>query len=501
MPTEYLDFELELNIGALATGWPLSVVRSPAGNARGTLRLSADPTALRRTATPESAQAFGTQLFKALIDDSGIGHVYDDALGFAAARNQPLRLILRIVDPQLAVLPWELLYDHRHAEFLVLSQETPVVRYAEAPERIQPLTVAPPLRILGMAVDPTGTLRLDDEKQQVEDALAPLIAQGLVELVWLNGQTADDLEQELWTTQGPWHVFHFIGHGGFSGEQAGAGHRDFGLPPGGPAAGSGGAGYLLLAKKDGSRDPISATRLGRLFADHPPLRLVVLNACHGAAVSSTDLFAGVAGVLTRRGLPAVIAMQFALLDAAGVTLARVFYKAIAARLPVEAALTAARISVERNHAGRLDWAAPVLYLRAANGVLFETVAPPRPQASLPTPQPLPPTPIRPSPDPVAQPPMTRPSRPPLDELTGPQIKQFRDALLGAFDRESLAQMLSTELDVKLNQIVGGSNDAAVVFALIEWAQRQGRLDDLLDGALRSAAGNKKLQELDRTLRG
>ena len=34
-------------------------------------------------------------------------------------------------------------------------------------------------------------------------------------------------------------------------------------------------------------------------------------------------------------------------------------------------------------------------------------------------------------------------------LTGPQIKPFQQALLSAFTRDSLAQMLSTELNKRL----------------------------------------------------
>jgi hypothetical protein len=41
----------------------------------------------------------------------------------------------------------------------------------------------------------------------------PICARHLVELTWLPGQTGQDLQRAI--RRGPWHVFHFIGHGGF----------------------------------------------------------------------------------------------------------------------------------------------------------------------------------------------------------------------------------------------------------------------------------------------
>lgn len=483
MSLDYLDFELELNVGDRARGWPLSVVRSPAGNDRATMMLPDEPAALAQAAASGDPRVYGRKLFELLI----VGEIFNNfykAIGMANGQGKKLRVILRIVDAQLAVIPWELLYHEYFDEFVALSQKSPIVRYAEAPQPLQPLTVESPLRILGMAVDPTGTLSLEKEKRGVEDSLRELIDRGLVKLDWLEGQTTYDLQRAMRSTKGPWHVFHFIGHGGFGGTNgaSGAGTRDFGVEPD-PAAQVGGEGYLLLANAQGGRAPLNATALGRILAGHDSLRLVVLNACHGATASPSDLYAGTAGTLTRLGVPAVIAMQFALLDVAGVTLARVFYDALADGLPLEAALTEARITVASEHAGRLDWAAPVLYLRSPDGVLFAT----RPQPTVVSPPP---------PRPPVGPPRAR-----LTELTGPQHKLFDEALLSAFSHDSLRQMVRHELNENLDHFAGGSDLMTVVYKLTDWAQRRGYLDALLDGALRAEPGNAKLQALARTLRG
>lgn len=55
--------------------------------------------------------------------------------------------------------------------------------------------MAPPLRILGMIASPSDLPRLDvdREKARVEHTMAGLMSRGLVELVWLPGQTRRDL--------------------------------------------------------------------------------------------------------------------------------------------------------------------------------------------------------------------------------------------------------------------------------------------------------------------
>lgn len=353
---EYLDFELELGAGSSGSGWPVAVLQSPAGNLRGLLTLPDQPQALARqaqTLAAGDAVTFGRLLFDRLFVVSGIHPAYAESLGVADAFGRALRIKLRILDPTLAAIPWELLHDQRFGEFLALSQETPLVRYLEAAQPLQPLGVMPPLRILGMAVDPTGTIDLGQEKANVERALAPLVQTGAVEVVWLTGGSWRDIQRSLRPDIGPWHIFHFIGHGGLH-------------------AGSG-EGFLLLADEQGEISPLGAADLGRLLAGHPTLRLALLNACHGAAAGPGGLHTSVAGALIRRGVPAVVAMQFAITQDAAFELSRTFYEAMAADMPLEAALTEARIAASLAHPAGLDWAAPTACLRAADGMLF-TVA-------------------------------------------------------------------------------------------------------------------------------
>jgi len=369
---DYLDFELEIGVGD-GLEYPVAVLRSPAGEARervefpfGELelenRLQALQIALLRTGsilrqvlTPEeqAVQAFGRALFEMLLCGE-VRSRYDVSLREAAAQHKGLRIKLRVQSPELAALPWEFIYDPRNAEYVCLSRNTPLVRYLELPQPVHPLRTELPLRILGMAVSPEGLPPLDiaQEKQRVEMALEGLRATGMVALTWLEGQTWRDLQREM--RHGPWHFFHFIGHGGFSRATD--------------------EGFVALADESGRAHHLSATQLGRLLADHRDLRLALLNACEGARGSTQDIFSATAAILLRRGLPAVLAMQYPISDRAAIEFSRTFYEALADGLAVDTATTEARQAIGYAAPHSVEWGIPVLYMRAADGVLFDVRA-------------------------------------------------------------------------------------------------------------------------------
>jgi hypothetical protein len=363
---EYLDFDLEIGQGRGRT-YPVAVIRSPAGEAHGTMHFPFDEATLKarldqvQTALDSSGQArrqaaqavqdFGQRLFEALFSGD-IRSCYDVSQREAARQDdRGLRVKLRIQTPELAALPWEFLYDARQGEYICLSRQTPIVRYLELPQSVQPLQVKPPLRILGMIASPSDQAALDIGREQgrVQEALKGLVADGLVELTWLEGQTWHDLQRAM--RGGPWHIFHFIGHGGVD-----------------PAAGEG---LLALADEQGRTSLMTATQMGHLLADHRSLRLALLNACEGAQGNQRDLFSSTAATLARRGIPAVLAMQYEISDRAAIECTRAFYEALADSLPVDAAVSEARKAISLGLANTLEWATPVLYMRSPDGALFE----------------------------------------------------------------------------------------------------------------------------------
>lgn len=79
-------------------------------------------------------------------------------------------------------------------------------------------------------------------------------------------------------------------------------------------------------------------------------------------------------------------------------------------------------------------------------------------------------------------------------LSGAQLGELHAALLGTFTPDSLRQMVAFHLDESLDAIAGGPNFSAVVFALLDWAQRHGRLPELLAGAHAAVPGNARLTD-------
>lgn len=386
---EHLDFELSVGDGE-GDEYHVEVLRSPAGEARALMRfpfteldlrdrlktleiaLLRSGSTRRRVETSSELQVreFGGKLFDALFSGE-VRNRFDVSRHEARQKGKGLRIKLRCDVPELASLPWEFLFDPRAEEYLCLSADTPLVRYLELSQPAEALAVKPPLRILGLVCSPPGLDELDVDKEQrrLEETLKPLVARGLVELKWVEETTWRYLHRALRRPDPPWHVFHFVGHGGFD-----------------PLSGEG---LLLLTGDDGGVHRLPARDLGRLLGDHHALRLAVLNSCEGARADKRDIFSSTAATLVRKGTPAVVAMQYEISDVAALELARCFYESVADGLPVDCALTEARKSVTFALSNSLEWGTPVLYLRAPNGVLFDLTAPPTPPT---TPPPVTPAP-------------------------------------------------------------------------------------------------------------
>jgi hypothetical protein len=80
---------------------------------------------------------------------------------------------------------------------------------------------------------------------------------------------------------------------------------------------------------------------------------------------------GIAPHLVRRGIPAVIAMRYAIADSTAKLFADEFYRTLALGWPVDAAIQTTRngISMEVG-LDRRDFATPVLFMRARDGVIL-----------------------------------------------------------------------------------------------------------------------------------
>jgi formylglycine-generating enzyme required for sulfatase activity len=428
-----LDFDLQIEDRG-SREYSVAVLQSPAGEAREAMRfplgdlalenrLLTLQTALLRSGGPprrrlsqeeRAVQQFGAELFDTVF----VGEVrtcYAVSREKANRQRQGLRLKLRIQPPELAGLPWEYLYDAREGDYLCLSRTTPIVRYLDLPRGAQPLPVRPPLRILGMIARPHGHDRLDvdTERQRIERATEHLQARGLVELTWLEGQTWRHLQRAM--RRGRWHLFHFIGHGGF--------HR------------YDEESYLILADDEGQPHYLNATQVGRLLAGHRSLRFVLLNSCEGARGSERDVFSSTAATLIRRGIPAVLAMQYEITDGAAIEFARAFYEAVTEAMPVDAAVAEARIAVSMAVSNTVEWGVPVLYTHAPELHIFRagTVEAVEPREDREAGQP-----VEPGPEALAV------ASPSVREVEEPRAKE---PALSASDRDTLTITSPITLDL------------------------------------------------------
>lgn len=299
----------------------------------------------------DMARTFGRRLFDAVFAED-VRIAYVSSAQIAARENAGLRIRLRLNDvPELANVPWELLHDGQ--DFVALSNQRALVRYLELPQAIKPLPVNPPLRALVVLSSPRDYPSLDvaREWQLLNDALADVVSTGLFEIEPLENATLSDLQQQL--RQNEYHILHFSGHGEFN-----------------AAASMDAQAALVFQDESGSGERVDALALGRLLRDHASLRLVILNACESAQASTHNAFTGVAQTLMRQGVPATVAMQFPITDAAAQEFGKTLYGALADRYSIDAALGETRKALATQSFG-LEWATPVLFSRVEDGNLFE----------------------------------------------------------------------------------------------------------------------------------
>jgi len=314
------------------------------------LRVGRPRRGVRRLDSPEmnTAKAFGSELFDALFEGE-VRDLYHAASAEADTAGKGLRITLLLGQaPELMHLPWEYLCEE--GNFLSVSERTPIVRYLDLKKAHKPFRVEPPLRIVGMVSSPSDVIELnvEEEKSRLEDALADLVSEGHVEIVWLEKATLGALLRAL--EERDLHVFHYIGHGAFD-EQAGDG-------------------VLMLEDEAGRGKPVTGMYLGQLLRDERTLQLAVLNACEGARSDREDAFGGVAASLVKNEIPSVVAMQFEITDDAAILFADGFYSALARGAPVDAALAGARKAIWADY-NDIEWGTPVLFMRVPDGQIFD----------------------------------------------------------------------------------------------------------------------------------
>ena len=317
------------------------------------------------------------------------------------------------------------------------------------------------LKILFLAANPINTtqLRLEQELRDVKLALRQSRYRDQFDLQAVSAARINDMRQAMLDIEP--QILHFSGHG------------------------EGGA--IYLEDNAGNARPIGAAAFANFLTNFPSVQCVVLNACY-----SEEL-----GAAINASVPFVVGMETAVEDEAAISFAVAFYDVLGSGGNYDRAFRLAANALELED--KLAAANPVLVKSPTAGSVPPPIAIPVAGATPAQPQKASGTAVtstmaQPA-APVSSPPPAAPPITPLSitRLSGPQFKQFHEALLAAFDQESLTLMVRLEMGVNINSVAGGSNFSAVAFNLIDWAQRTGRLGELITAAARSNGDNPEIK--------
>ena len=285
--------------------------------------------------------------------------------------------------PALAAYPWELA-GPPDLEHLGVNLNTAVSRWLpseEASGDIGPCDLSEaldlldrdrPLKLLLVvaapemppAFEPLPELEIRVEMAQIESVLkdASVTLDKLIGVRAGGEQTKFDMQEELkarlMDEAGAPDVVHFIGHAGPY-----PGHKDKDEI------------VLYLEDQEGVFFALGAARLAEMIR-HSQKRsgrpkLLILNACQTATVEGGETLAGLAPLLlTQTKLLAVVGMQYPIRDKTSALFSTTFYRELLKTQPLDYAISQARYSIW-NELCRRDWAAPVLYMRVADGMIYE----------------------------------------------------------------------------------------------------------------------------------
>jgi tetratricopeptide (TPR) repeat protein len=291
-------------------------------------------------------RTFGQRLFTTVFAGA-VDDLWRARLAELRPRRQPLRLIIR-PDPAsarpLLNLPWEYLHDGH--DFLALNWRTPLSRLPwDLPAEPLPL-LTEPLRVLVLIAAPLGlsqdqVLNTAHEEDLILGALAAARRAGRIEIEFTPNGTPQALEAAL--REFDPHVLHFVGHGVF------VSALDSGL--------------LLMERPDGHQCQVPNAGFAELIERQAKsLRLVFLSACQSAVAPRNEGYADLAPRLLAADVPAVVAMQYSVLNRSAMAFGSAFYKGLADGDPIDGALTEARNRLARESPNTVDFATPVLFL-------------------------------------------------------------------------------------------------------------------------------------------
>ncbi len=352
-PEDYLPFEVIVDPRA-ALGYPVSVLESPAGEGSDYADFALDELTiglllalLDGRSDPTSMRQLGQWLFGRLFGGS-LGILYRSSLAIARREGKRLRLRLRLRAADVASLPWELLSDPVEQTRLATAPEIALLRNLAGAAPLSPPPADLPLRLLIITASPADVPPLDfaGEMQFLEEELAGPVRDGRLAVRRLPHVTVAGLEKQLAEFRP--HILHFVGHGVYQQQVSG----------------------LVFEDEQGQPQLLGAEQLRALLDTGGETRLLVLNACHSAALFSPRVLADLAPALLRGSLAAIVAMQQRVRQRTAAVFARGLYRNLALGAPVDVAVTEGRRSILLDAGDDTGWSAPVLMLYGREAAIF-----------------------------------------------------------------------------------------------------------------------------------
>lgn len=309
--------------------------------------------------------SLGKWLMDRLLPEGDLRQLFVNAVK-SIQPEQGIRLRLVTRDTVLAQLPWEYSYlklqdgpeDRTH--FLALNPKVSLVRHTPINSPLPDLAPADPKnwRLLVAMASPEAQgfapLSLGREEFVLDNALGNFKVEDTV-ITWqpvLRDITAAGLSNAL--LEKP-QIFHFAGHGQYK--------------PTDDAA------TLVVLEDDGSKAPhfLPAAEIAKKLQT-AGVRLAYLGACQSSRQHGINPWTAIAPALAASGIPAVIAMQYEVIDEMAIVFAEAFYNVLAVGLTVDEAVTIARLAVlDKSPERGIQWGVPTLYLRSPDGILFPEV--------------------------------------------------------------------------------------------------------------------------------
>jgi hypothetical protein len=324
-----------------------------------------------------SMVALGKKLANCLLPEGVIRERFRAAYDRAGI-DGGVRLRLIIADYVLKTWPWEYVFfdlvggseSKSMLGFLVLNPRISLVRHEPLPHphpaREKTTKDVTDIRMAFASAMPKNQpkLQLNKDLKVIREALKDFNVEGVhftLDPV-LTDATPDDLAQKL--PKGT-HIFHFAGHGIPESDTTTAGPH------------SEGALLLLTDKKTRAEARLHASDLAAII-QNAGVRLVVLGACFTGERRERSPWEGVASALAAREIPAIIAMQYPVIDVSAKAFSKAFYVALASGLSLDEAMSAGRRAMLRETSTNPDlkyevdveWGVPVLYSRLPDGQLF-----------------------------------------------------------------------------------------------------------------------------------